>query len=139
MGSLDKPPKIGKSGAQRIGAILDAPDSELNAQIARAGKGFFASDSNAEARPSRGTVSALRSTRAQYRDMRDRIAKIETSRKDAKKDVLDALDRYVAALGAFSRALPSHATDSGVEAMSSAARKAKSAASDLEKARKKLK
>ena len=132
-------PRTGKSGAQRIGEILDAPDSELNRQITTAGKGFFASQAKPEANPSQKTVGAIRATRSRYRGMRERIAKIETGRKDAKKDVLDALDRYVAALGAFARALPNHATDSGASAMATAARKAKTAASDLEKARSKLK
>jgi hypothetical protein len=137
MGSLDHPPKIGKSGAQKIAAILDDPDKDLTKAMTTVGKGFFA-DPNQSVAPKKATIKAIGTVRAHYQSMGRRIDKVETSRKEAKKDVLDALKRFEASLSSFAKALPDEATADGEAKLKSAARKAVTASSDLEKARAKL-
>lgn len=130
-------PKIGKSGAQKIAEILDDPDSDLTKAMTTVGKGFFA-DADRAATPKKSTYRALRTVRAHYQGMSRRIDKIDTGRKEAKKDVLDALKRFDSSLGAYAQALPDDGTTDGVAKLRSAARKAATASSDLEKARSKL-
>jgi len=124
-----------KSGARRIADILDTPQTDLNRAMRSAGKGFFVSEENPEAGLSRGTYRGIRVVRAEYQSMRRRIRRIETGREDAKADVLDALKRFDSALAAYSKALPQGNTDAGVAALVTAARRAKRASADLEKAR----
>jgi len=128
-----------RSGAQRIAAILGAPQTDINRAMTTTGKGFFASESNPDKPPSRATYRGMRVVRAEYQSMRRRISDIETSREEAKADVLDALERFDSALAAFAKALPDENTDDGVAALARAGRKAKRASADLENARGRLK
>lgn len=137
MGSLDKPPKIGKSGAQKIAKILDDPDKDLTKAMTTVGKSFFV-DPNKSAAPTKSTIKAIGTVRANYQSMGRRIEKIETPRKEAKKDVLDALKRFDSSLSSYAKALPEEGTPAGEAKLKSAAGKAVTASSDLEKARSKL-
>jgi hypothetical protein len=132
------PQRRRRSGAQRIAAILDTPQTDLNRAMATTGKGFFASETNPDAQPSRATYRGIRVVRAEYQSMSRRIANIETARKEAKADVLDALKRFDSSLAAFAKALPSDHTEAGAAALDRAAREAKSATADLKTARGKL-
>ena len=127
-----------RSGAQRIAAILDEPQTDINRAMTRVGKRLYASKSNPDKPPSRSTYRGIRVVRAEYQSMRRRIRNIETSRGDAKADVLDALKRYDRALAAFAKALPKENSDDGVAALARAGRKARRASRDLEKARGRL-
>ena len=137
MGSLNKPPKIGKSGARKIADILDDPDKDLTKAMTTVGKGFF-EDANQSATVKKSSIKAIGTVRAHYQSMSRRIDKITTPRKEAKSDVLDALKRFDSSLKAYAKALPEEGSADGVAKLRTAARKAATASSDLEKARSKL-
>ena len=92
MGSLDKPPKIGKSGARKIADILDDPDKDLTKAMATVGKGFF-EDANQPATVTKSTIKAIGTVRADYQSMSRRIQDHDPAQ-GGQGDVLDALKRF---------------------------------------------
>ena len=128
-----------KSGAERIGEILDDPIPDLTADMTKLGKSFFGTKANRTAVPGKSTFQGIRAVRGHYQGMGRRISKIDTGRTSAKRDVLDALKRFDSALAAYAKALPNELTPEGAATLRTASSDARRAALDLEEARSDLK
>jgi hypothetical protein len=118
MGSLDHPPKIGKTGAQKIKALLAKESESLAANTEKLAEALAADrktfDPNAV--PG-GALDAIRGIRGYYQGLRSDIADVKTSATDAKKDILGGLDDIDEGYKGFAKGLKKHVTPEGIQGM----------------------
>jgi hypothetical protein len=120
MGNLDHPPKIGKTGAQKIRDLLAKESESLAKNTDKLAEALTPNlksyDPNVV--PA-GALDAIRGIRVYYQGLRSDIADVKTSAsaKDAKKDILDGLDDIDKGYKAFANALKKHITPEGIQGM----------------------
>lgn len=133
---LNKPPRIGKTGAQKLKDILDTPDPDLNKAMTTFGKGLYSTSAHNFAEPTNGTIKAIGTIRSRYKAIAKRIEKIDGRTVDkARPDVLDAIQRLDASLKGYAKALPQFQTAAGEASLRKYADRAVKASADLDKAR----
>jgi hypothetical protein len=119
MGSLDHPPKIGKTGAQKIKALLAKESESLAANTAKLAKALQADrktfDPNADV--PKAAYDAIRGIRGYYAGLRSDISVVKTSNTKAKQDVLDGLTDIDRGYKAYAAALKKHITPEGIAGM----------------------
>jgi hypothetical protein len=118
MGSLDHPPKIGKTGAQMIKDLLAKESETLAANTTKLADALEPDlktyDPNAV--PA-GALDAIRGIRIYYQELRSDIAGVKTGATDAKKDILGGLDDIDQGYKAFAKGLKKHVTSEGIQGM----------------------
>jgi hypothetical protein len=121
MGNLNHPPKIGKTGAQKIRDLLAKESESLAADTAKLAKALAVNpnrfDPNAD--PPKAAFEAIHDIRAYYQGLRSHIADVKTSdkAKGAKQDILDGLADIDAGYKAFAKALKKQLTPEGIRGM----------------------
>jgi hypothetical protein len=131
MGSLDHPPKIGKTGAQMIKDLLAKESETLGVNSKRLATALQIDRNNPTAAAPDAAYKAIHEIRGYYAGLRDDIAGVHTGSTAAKKEVLDALDDIDRGYKAFAKALKQRSTDDGAQAMKRAAKVAASGAKQL--------
>jgi hypothetical protein len=120
MGNLDHPPKIGKTGAQKIRDLLAKESESLAKNTDKLAEALTPNlksyDPNVV--PD-GALDAIRKIRVYYQGLRSDIADVKTgtSAKSAKQDVLDGLDDIDRGYKAFANGLKKHITPEGIQGM----------------------
>jgi hypothetical protein len=137
MGNLDHPPKIGKTGSQKIKDLLDARSGALADASQNMVQGFTQKTGDQEFKVRSAGHAGLSDVRAYYRRLYNAIDRVDTKKPALKKDVLDALRDYRGSLADFDKALGDK-SDNRVTSLKKAAARSKTAAGALAKARDRL-
>jgi len=137
MGNLDRPPKIGKTGTQKIKDLLDDRSGALADASQKMVAGFTQKTGDQEFKVRRAGHEGLSEVRAYYRRLYLAIDRVDTKKPSLKNDVLDALRDYRGSLADFDKALRDK-SDNQVTLLKKAAARSKTAASALAKAQDRL-
>jgi hypothetical protein len=122
MGNLNHPPKIGKTGAQKIRDLLSKESESLAADTAKLAKALTPNlkkgfDPNADL--PKAAFEAIHDIRVYYQGLRSDIAAVKTSdnAKSAKQDILDGLADIDSGYKASAKALKKHLTPEGIRGL----------------------
>jgi hypothetical protein len=121
MGNLNHPPKIGKTGAQKIRDLLGKESESLAANTKKLAEALTPNlkkfDPNADL--PRAAFEAIHDIRAYYRGLRSDIADVKTSdnAKSAKQDILDGLADIDSGYKTCAKALKKHLTPEGIQGL----------------------
>jgi hypothetical protein len=137
MANLDHPPKIGKTGTQKIRDLLDDRSGALADASQKMVEGFTQKTGDQEFKVRRAGHEGLSDVRAYYRRLYHAIDRVDTKKPSPKNDVLDALRDYRGSLADFDKALGDN-SDNQVKLLKKAAARSTTAAIALAKARDRL-
>jgi hypothetical protein len=121
MGNLDHPPKIGKTGAQKIKDLLAKESESLAANTTKLAEALTPNlksfDPNAG--PPKAAFEAIHDIRAYYQKLRSEIADVKTSdkAKSAKQDILDGLADIDSGYKTCAKALKKYLTPEGIRGL----------------------